>query len=1290
MAAKNNCILWPEVNGQESNLYKDLIIKYKVPRPIANYAYACYNVPGFSNHMDSKGYNRDSNGEHSAYDVYNELHLSDYLYSASKVGLNRAAFNIGAVDTSGNLINFTDAEKALQVAVNANTKNKTVVAYVVKNGDHFNVNVVPKDAKTHYIVQNTLKQHQVWDAIKTTFKNAGISMSVIDPQIFNATNGEYFAKWMNNIQIMENRLMFQNDIETLLALNQNTTQYNRLINMFGTAKKAAEFIYNSYRGTKVSLAQRTLIESALNNFKKLSSINVSDLNYEIQNITQQSAVSDEATVKSILDNLNAKYNINYAEIQVVEGKLNNLQEVAAAAAFTLQRRIRDLKEQNGITPEVKSLNALYKNLVTELKANRYYSGIINFLREAITQFKSLDAEVQKAPLQLLNLKQVVDTVQLLKKINDYTGGYMDILSSLSDIDNIVTFENISSADKQTIKDLAKDIKSFYVNNQRKIDTLKTETMTALCIEVLGDNIQNGMSIATLIDMAEKDSSFMEKLYSCGRSGNKLIAAMGTVIRNAEDKRDARVKEIAAEIKRIQYKLRKGTVNNSKYRYGNGNTEFMYEENGYIISDIDWDAYFSAKRRAMGILRNQGVTGLDFQEAMEIWEDNNTEDRVVDAKSGRTEKVPNSAYRKAFPTLTPEQQEYYDSMMALKGELGSLLPEYAQHHYLPPQIRRSFIDALKNVRSLKDGVRALRNKAVDLFTIREDDENFAKNGVVNGEEYNTAHGNLAGNPRKSIPIFFINRLKDQRELLKDFSGAMSSFARTAVNYECMEEVKDSAEFMGNYIKGKQAAVIKNGKHTIEEIEDAGIKAMQELTSVANNSGNAALIDGFIDQHFYGEKFKGYDKWYNRLGLKLVNYTSVKSLAVNVKGMISNWLVGELQMMIEAGGGEFYNTRDLLWAWKQVLGDNTKGVPGRIMDYLTHTDNSKSVLLANMFDPLQENYREHGDLRFHGPLRQLLLGKDLTFIGYGMGEHVIHFVNMYAVLHHEKVMVNGKKKSLYSVLNVGNKKDGTSEIVIDPNATYLDEKTGNYLPINDAYIDKIKKRIRYVNQTTHGSMNEEDKGIIHQYFLGRLTMNLRQWMVEHYSRRFRGRHWDATLGEDREGYYVTTYNFFKGWLKDWKHFRTAYTVTWNQLDRGQKANVKRAIREHGILACLHLLSFALGEPEDHKREFWLRMFIYQVKRAIVDIQGSTPWGIPGEANTLIQNPIASTNVVNTLMYPIVGLKDINETVKSGKHAGENRYLRNLEKYTVPFYRHIEQLQDFAEDDGIFSIFSRNNLQ
>lgn len=535
---------------------------------------------------------------------------------------------------------------------------------------------------------------------------------------------------------------------------------------------------------------------------------------------------------------------------------------------------------------------------------------------------------------------------------------------------------------------------------------------------------------------------------------------------------------------------------------------------------------------------------------------------------------------------------------------------------------------------------------------------------------------------------MNRLKDQGELLKDFSGALQAFAGTAINYDCMNRIKDTVEFMGDFIKDKHIAATNGGVRQTDTIVTKGVRIFKDLVGFASNTNTLGIVDGFIDKHIYGVKMKDVGKW-TKMAQTLLAYTSLRSLAVNVKGAISNYLVGELQMLIESGAGEFYNPIDYAWAHIKVFGDNTISAPGRIIDFMTNNVNSKSVLLAQRFDPLNEIFNETAHERyFSGPLRQMV-AKDFSLIGYGMGEHMIHYVTMYAILHNQKVKIDDKDATLYDAFYKGNKVDGNSELLLKNNVTYKDAE-GNWVPVDDAFLDSIRDKIRYCNQNTHGSMNEEDKGLIHQRMMGRFVMNLRQWMVEHYSRRYRGKHWDASLKEWREGYYNTVGQLFTSWGRALFHFESEYATRWSEMTASQKANVRRAMAEQIVLASLLCLSFGLGEPEDHKKEFWHRMWIYQTKRAIMDVRGSTPYGVPMEMTKMINSPIAATNTVNALMYPFVGLPDLNEQIQSGRYKGWNKYGRNILKYWVPFYNQINQLQNMDEDESVFAVFDQSNIK
>ncbi len=1279
--AKNSCELYPIIKGKPSKLYKDLL-KVTGNRPKANYIYAVYLQSGVAAQMDSLGYSRNDQGEHKIADVEKHLDVMSFIRESTEGKVSEVSRTIGATDFSGNPIDYTNAKDALDIAQRHNSTSKGTVAAVYSKGDKFNIVVDVKNARTQLRSAQVEKQLQQWDILKQAINSVGVDIESADlnKSVYNATNAKNAIQQMHNIQLTDNKYLDRKEIKDLLVFNESSTQVQRLKQMFGTLDEVAQKIHDSYRTGGVTSSQKALIDSTLTNCKKYNGLDVNAVSNQIDSVEQAIGNTEEGKIEDTIKSLNKKYNLDFNEVVLVGNNIRSLSQAASEAAVTLQRQLKKMKAEQGVTPETTRLEQSLHTLMKEINSNRYYIGILGFLNEASTQIQKMENILQNTPQSGSNLERASAMAKSLMQVKSITDGYKNILTSLSNIDNIVSDERLSDADKQVIKDQATKLVEFFDKHDKTLKELRLNTMTTIATEYLGDKLSNGMAVVNIVEMAEKDSTIYDYLYSIGRVSNPLIATMGNIIRDAQSSRDAKMNAISLRIRRAENKLRKAGIK----------SDFMYESNGYIISDIDWTAYNKARAKFRKGLKGQGNRGLSIDEAMKNWEDANTEDRIVDFDSGRTEKVPNATYRKAFPQLTKEQKEYYTTMMQIKGELGTLLPNYAQRQFIPPQVRRSFVDAIQAAikgGSLQSLIKAIRTKFKDLTTIREDDDRYARNGIVNGEEYNIVSGALDNTPFRQIPIFYINKIKDQGELLKDFSSAIQHLAGTAINYEAMNNIKDTVEFMADFIKDQEVTAGRNYK-SLDMVEDTGIRVYKQLKAFASNSNTIGIVDGFIDKHLYGVNIKDTGK-YHHLLRNLLAYTSVKSLAVNVKGAISNYLVGELQMLIEAGAMEFYNPIDYAWAHKKVFGDNTVGAVGRIMDFMTNNTNSKSVLLAQIFDPLNENFSEQQHQRYYrGPLRHLL-GKDFTFIGYGAGEHLIHFVTMYAILHNTKVKINGKTKTLYDVFSVGNKVDGNSELIIDKDATYTNDE-GQEVPIDNAFLEKIRKRIRYTNQTMHGAMNEEDKGLIHQRMTGRFIMNLRQWMVEHYSRRFRGSHYDATLGENREGFYNTTSKFAYAMVGDIFNFQRESMLHWNEMNSMQKANVRRALSELTVLSSLLTLSFALGEPDEHKKEFWMRMWIYQTKRAITDINGSTPWGIPMEMNTLINSPIAASNVVNSFIYLFAGIGDINETIKSGKHKGENRYFRNIKKYLIPFYGQIEQLGEMDTDNGVFQVFEKNNLQ
>jgi hypothetical protein len=115
-----------------------------------------------------------------------------------------------------------------------------------------------------------------------------------------------------------------------------------------------------------------------------------------------------------------------------------------------------------------------------------------------------------------------------------------------------------------------------------------------------------------------------------------------------------------------------------------------------------------------------------------------------------------------------QKEYFREMMAIKGEMGTLLPKWAQQHFLPPQIRASTWDLIKRAKQEKWKASKLALMLLDrmkFWKIREDDTDFITS---------TQHGDYDNTPLRDIPIFYAHPLNNQDELLKDFSSALESF------------------------------------------------------------------------------------------------------------------------------------------------------------------------------------------------------------------------------------------------------------------------------------------------------------------------------------------------------------------------------------------------------------------------------------------------------------------------------------------------------------------------------------
>lgn len=1287
----DSCILYPEVNGEDSKLYKDLLKKSNLSRPLTNYLYAYYTTSDIADAMDNAGYKRNRQGEHNAKDVLNFIEFSKFQDQLNN--LERIEIQLGAADLNGERVNYTDAKEALDKVDAFNDSHKGFVATVVKHDNNYNIIVYEKNASTFMQSVDVKQRLKAWDVYKQAFNAVGIDIENIPEQlktVFSAFNYS-LAQQLKNYRYVRLSDLNAKDITLLLTISKDNPIVKKVISEFGSIEEVAQFV--SDVNTKVKTPterQKLLIASAVKESLKFNGINLDALDTQVSQIMQDVRTdSPEEAIRRTLHKLNKKYKIGINEIHKTSFDIQTLSDATIESLFKLKQKLRDIERHQGDMVEGKRVETIVKQLTAEIGSKQYYLGMVRALKEFSTNIYAIDSMLESMPETGDEIEKVFKSAEILWNVKKIIEEYSDLVNALSD-ESIKIDESISQLDIDHIRQVASDLKKYIDKKTKVVNSMAEGVMTSLMTQIVGGNSPDGQAIINAVKLAAKDASIMDFLYSVGRSSNPIIAAMGYVIRNAQNDRNKTLNDISVRIKRATNKL-----------YDSGSdSSFMYEDDTYLISDIDWQLYKDARKTAMRDLYKQGLRGIELEEELRDWEEANTVDRVVDTVNGRSERVPDERYRKAFPELTEAQQEYYDTMMQIKGELGSLLPAYAQKQYLAPQVTRTMFDALGNAKSLKDIAQALGTKIADLVTVREDDTNWGNKVAIEGEQYKVMNSDYDMTPLKEIPIFYMTKLRHGDRLLKNFSTGLQAFAGTAINYDAMSSVVDVVEFMGNYAKGQKSLV---GQRKADIVENGGVRVIKDLRDKASNYNTQRIVDGFINQFIYGQyrQESSLGPWFDKLVDSIIRYTSFKGLSTNVKGAVANYIMGEFQMLIEAGAGEFYNFKNYTTAHSKLFGGS--GVTGEIWDLLTENRNSKSMLFCDMFDPEQESFESKSHQAYHKSMFRKLLAHDLSFLGYGAGEYLIHWVNMYAILDHEKVLINGELKSLYDAFEVTEKEDGVAELKLKDGVT-----TEEGDEITPEYLEKVKNKIAYVNQTTHGAMNKEDKGLIYQYWWGRMAMNFRQWMVEHYSRRFRGRHFDFTLKENREGYWVSMgkairnssenakeaaeqgrkLEALKLWLKDFATFSLRYQAAKDSLTEEQKYNCKRALWESMLLMALYGASFALGEPDDHKKEFWRRWWIYQTRRMILDTEASMPHPkMLQSVITIMQSPFGGTQTISSLLYMFYGLTngDLWTRIESGDHKGELRYIRNVKRYVFPFFKDWEQMQKMDTDDAVFKPFN-----
>ena len=1345
-----------KVNGKnkDSKLHKALLEKIS-NRPVANLVYAMYLQKGVADAMDKKNYQRNTQGQHSENAVLEHFGFQNIVTDITDSSIRDVELSKGVRDANDRLHNFSDPMDAYNIAkeinemTNAQGDSLHLAATVVRHGTEFQVMVNPISSSTNLRAREVNDAMFLWDSLKNAMGLQGVDMDALRVPFSDILNmGTGMINYIESIAQTDNKYLTPREIQFILTANRNSPTAQALVNAFGgDIVVTSQAVYDNYH-VGANPAYAGLIDRAITESRNL--FNVLDANFNSQTIDRvaaETAASPEMGIKGTLKQLNHKYHIDFREITIDDKHAKSLSEATARAIVILERRVNQLETRSGTRDEVKKLSKLHDTLMRELEGRRYYMGMLNYLNEANDIVTKLEADLEAAPTNGTKFENAIALARILRNQNIFVDGYAnlfrDLLEDLANIDTLAIDENLSQSDIDNIKDMAGRTAELLDNLKQRGERLNRQCMTDICTHILGDKVGPEV-IANVVATCASETWGTDILYSFGKLSDPVCAAIGDMVRSTQDDRDDDIQEFAERIREANAKL-----------YDSGsNSEFMYENDGHILSDYDWVAYQKAWGKAKQSLIAQGIKGFDLEEAMELWEEANTDDLVVDQNNGRTEKVPKlSLYRKAGQSfrdkLTPAQNEYYDTMMQIKGEVGSLLPEWAQRQFLPPQLRRDLITAVTHIG--EDGMEKFGNtfmdKVEEIYKVKQDDTDWGIGGEKTAS-YQFARGDLSGKQAQQIPIFFVNKLSNSDELFKNFSAGVQALASTAENYHHMSEIVDVAEFMRDYVHNTAKRLKINGRLGEER---GGSKDTQIRTGVAQAAQNSAMtfiLDNMFDKHFYNENIKGNPFIAKTLG-HLIHYTSFKGLATNFFGATANLLVGELQLLQMAVGNTLdkvftkSNTRYFgITDWALGLGKlfgavgeagvsifTGKKVPSVLLDLITNNKQSIDYLLAEKFNLFNENYGSMMHTKYHKGFRQLL--GNISFILYGAGEKAIRYNTLWAMTNAKKLQHEGRiinlrdafiKKGYVNAPHLELKPN-----LYDINGVQLTDANSKLTEEGKQFIRQFKQDLRSCCQGMFGAMNDEDKGIIHMYALGRAAMNFRQWMVNHYSERFRGVHWDMDKHEFVRGYWTSSGKFLKKVLvteeakdlleegqkikfmgqffKDLLHFRRNWIREWTKASDTQKLDLSRllsAVIMYSLLfgsACWvgggMVPKLWMGDKDDEKKrkkdmDPRRKFAYYQLKRLLFEAESSTPIGAFTNFENLIKSPIPSIRTFDNAMYFITGLGDLGTPIQSGPDKGMDKYWRNVLKYNMPFWRDYRRIMEFSESDAMFGMFEDQQLR
>jgi hypothetical protein len=936
------------------------------------------------------------------------------------------------------------------------------------------------------------------------------------------------------------------------------------------------------------------------------------------------------------------------------------------------KRLKIYEKRNPNSQFSTNQRLLIDRLEMELYDNNEIEGIYSFLDNALEELQKVSYRLEL--LRDTPATNVNERASVLRDVRNYMYSYKNIIE---DIRKALVDEERYDDNRygQRVRVLLNDTSNLLGDLFVKYNSVSMPLFVDFIKPFVGESIMipfgkfKGKVIKAedLVKMADKDISFFDRwLNSMADSSDYMLKVMDQAVKKSKEQARSRTIDVMKQLQAATIKLEKAGIKN---------TDWMFERDskgnlsGNYISEIN-QALFKEKVREMFKSLNEkygknpvGENAEKYKKERQAWFDANME--IVNGK-----KVPKmSIYgNKQYQRLNAAQKEYYDTVMNIKSQLDSYLPEKYTTLTNAVKIRKDLLERVKSSDGVRSGAKQIWKSIKDEFIRRTDDVDFGDRATVKDFE---------GNEVQTLPIYF-TKLKEgesANDLSTDIVSTLTAYAAMANDFDEMNKVIDVLELGRDLLRERQVIQTQGGKPLVEKFKAVGRKVESKLTKEGEATRFVQRLNDFFEMQVYG-RYMADEGTFGKTNIdkgKVANFvnrvTSMNNLALNVLSGISNIATGKVMMRIESFAGEFFNEKNTITA-DRIYGQS---LPAYLAEIGNRVKTSKLALWDELFNVMQEYEQDVREVNFDRKTWfSRMFGTSTLFFMNNAGEHWMQNRTSLALADAYKMKApNGKIVSLWDAMEV---------VPIDKN----NKKLGAKLQLKQGYkkadgsdftqddIIKFSRRSAAINQRMHGIYNKADRSAVQRLAIGRMGMMFRKWIKPSLNRRFKSASYNYDLDAWTEGYYRTSGRFLLQLARDLRETQFNIAARWNELTSTEKANIKRALTETGHFLVVMAIIGLIEWSDDKDRPWLVRMTEYQMRRLYTELGAMIPGkSMISEGLKIIKSPAAGVNTIENILDLTKLLNPWNYTdeIQSGRYEGHSTaYKSFFESPVIPMNRTI----------------------